>query len=257
MSEGIMITQLNDHIFLMDENHEATGYLVTGRDKALVIDTMIGYENVREAVRKITALPLTVVNTHGHGDHIYGNVYFNEAYINEKDMPVAEEHMQIPQFVSECEKRGLKMPPFRFINDGEVIDLGGLTLDVIEVPCHTPGGICLHLREDRIMFTGDTVNRHLWLQLPESLTLDRCLENMDKLDSFIAKTDHILHGHARGFEDVSLAAKLKHGLAELVRQENMSVTENDEDYHWFGGISKQHVFDTDSVICYSPEKILS
>ena len=37
-------------IFLMDEAHEATGYLVVGRERACVIDTMNGYNNLYQAV---------------------------------------------------------------------------------------------------------------------------------------------------------------------------------------------------------------
>ena len=50
------------------------------------------------------------------------------------------------------------MPPFEPIRGGEVIDLGGLHLEVIELPGHTPGGILLLLKEDRILFTGDSIN---------------------------------------------------------------------------------------------------
>lgn len=64
MFERIKVKQLNDHIFLMDDNGDATGYLLVGSKKALVIDTMNGYENVYDVVRTMTDLPLMVVNTH-------------------------------------------------------------------------------------------------------------------------------------------------------------------------------------------------
>ncbi len=69
MFERIKVKKLNDHIYLMDDNGEATGYLVVGEKKALVIDTMNGYANVYDVVRTLTDLPLMVVNTHGHCDH--------------------------------------------------------------------------------------------------------------------------------------------------------------------------------------------
>lgn len=74
--ERIKLQQLNDHIFSMDDAGEAVGYLVVGEKKALVIDTMNGYEDVKAVARSVTDLPLMVVNTHGHCDHIYGNIYF-------------------------------------------------------------------------------------------------------------------------------------------------------------------------------------
>ena len=72
--ERIKVKQINDHVWLLNDNDESTGYLVTGSERGLIIDTMTGYGNVRKVAEEITDLPLTVVNTHGHPDHIYGNV---------------------------------------------------------------------------------------------------------------------------------------------------------------------------------------
>lgn len=248
MFERIKVKQMNDHIYLMDDAGEATGYLVIGSKKALVIDTMNGYEDVYELVRTLTDLPLMVVNTHGHCDHIFGNIYFEEAYMDPKDLAIAEEHMAFPEFVLNCKKYDLKMPPFRPIGDGDVIDLGGLTLDVISLPGHTPGGICLLLKEDRILFTGDSINRHLWMQLPECGKLEEFLHNLDRIMYLTNEADSILHGHAQEFEDISLMPELRAGIVDLIETKG----EGDKDYIWFGGTDKQHPFgDGKSVICYS------
>lgn len=245
--ERIQVSQINSHVYLMDDNHEATGYLVVGSKKALVIDTMNGYENVYEVVRTITRLPLMVVNTHGHCDHIFGNVYFDSAYLHPADLPIAKQHMQIPEFVSECKKRGAKMPPFQPIYGGEIIDLGDLHLEIIELPGHTPGGILLLLKEDRILFTGDSINHHLWMQLEESLPMQEFVKNLENLMYLTEKADIILHGHARGTDDISLMGKLLKGAREIAEGK----TENDKPYKWFGGENRQHQFDEDgSVICY-------
>ena len=107
MFERIILTQINPHVYLMDDHHEATGYIVVGSKKALVIDTMNGYEDVRAVVGTVTNLPIMVVNTHGHCDHIYGNVYFDCAYLHPADLPVAQEHMRFPEFIEECNKLSL------------------------------------------------------------------------------------------------------------------------------------------------------
>lgn len=247
MFERIILTQINPHVYLMDDHHEATGYIVVGSKKALVIDTMNGYEDVRAVVRTVTDLPIMVVNTHGHCDHIYGNVYFDCAYLHPADFPVAQEHMRFPEFIEECNKRGLQMPPFEPIRGGEVIDLGGLHLEVIELPGHTPGGILLLLKEDRILFTGDSINHHLWMQLEESSSMPEFVNNLEKVMYLTKEADVILHGHARGTDDISLMDKLLQGAKEIAEGK----TENDKPYKWFGGVNKQHQFDEDgSVICY-------
>ncbi|MFA9375299.1 MAG: MBL fold metallo-hydrolase [Lachnotalea sp.] len=252
MFERIKVIQLNDHIYLMDDNGNATGYLVVGHKKALVIDTMNGYENVYEVVRTLTDLPLMVVNTHGHCDHIFGNIYFDEAYMNTDDSEVAKEHMAFQEFVEACKEHNLSMPSFKPIKDGDVIELGGLTLDIISLPGHTPGGICLLLREDRILFTGDSINHHLWMQLEESSKLKDFLNHLDKIMNVTKEADYILHGHAQGFDDISLMTKLRDGVADLI----VINGEGDRNYEWFGGVDKQHSFgDGKSVICYSIKKL--
>ena len=97
--EGIRMIQLrkpnvipvNDHIWLLDDHHEATCYVVAGTKQAAVIDTSIGLSNIRETAASLTPLPLICINTHGHGDHMGGNWSFDKAFMNLADLPLAEE----------------------------------------------------------------------------------------------------------------------------------------------------------------------
>ena len=248
------VTKISDCIYLFDDNHEATGYLVVGDEKALVIDTMNGLSNVLQLVRTITDLPVMVVNTHGHCDHIFGNIYFQEAYIHKNDLILANEHSCFPEFTGMCKQYGMAMPPFQTIEHGEVIDLGGATLEVILTPGHTPGSICLLYREERVLFTGDAINCHLWMQLDNSLSIRELAENLEHLLYLKEHADKILHGHARGYEPISLLQELYEGARELA--EHPELSENDPDYPWFGGIAKQHPLGNgNKVICYKPENI--
>lgn len=172
--------------------------------------------------------------------------------MNPADIEVAKEHMAFPEFVEACRENNLSMPPFKPIHDGDVIDLGGLTLDVIALPGHTPGGICLLLKEDRILFTGDSMNHHLWMQLEESSKIKDFLTNLDKIMYLTKKADYILGGHAKGFEDISFMEKLRDGVVDLINTKGLG----DKDYEWFGGVDKQHSYnDGKSVICYSSKKL--
>lgn len=250
MFERIRATQINPHLWLLDDAGEATGYVVAGRDRAAVIDTMNGWEDVHAVARTLTDLPLMVINTHGHCDHIFGNVYFEEAYLHPADFALADAHSRFDDFVAACREHGLKMPPFRPITGGEVIDLGGLHLEIIELPGHTPGSILVLLQEDRILFTGDAINRHLWMQLDESLPAAEAAAALEKIQHLTDRADHILHGHARGMEPISLMADLLRGLQELAAGQ----TENDPPYQWFGGEGRQHPFAPGSVICYRKDR---
>lgn len=256
MFERVILKQLTDRVWLMDDNHEATGYIVTGDKKALVIDTMNGYEDVHAIAATVTDKPIEVINTHGHCDHIYGNVYFDEAMIAEKDLEIARRHISDPCFQEACSRYSLRMPPFKTVKEGDVIDLGGAHCEVIALPGHTPGGICVLYREERILFTGDGINRHLWMQLQESLSLPETLRNLERVAWLKEKADRILHGHAQGFEKISLLFELTDGIRSLVNQSGTEVTDRDEEYSWFGGKALQHRFAENSVIVYTKDKLV-
>ena len=255
MEHELMIREIRPGIWLMDEGHEATGYLVAGKERACVIDTMNGYNNLYQAVRKLTDKPLTVVNTHGHPDHIFGNMYFEEAYMHPADLELARSFTENPRFLEYCSQKGGKMPPFRDILPGEIIDLGGRTLEVFGLPGHTAGGILLLLREDRILFTGDSINHHLWMQLDGCLPMTAFLKELDKVMFLQEQADIILHGHAHDADDISLLRCMRKGVEEICEGE----TDQDKPYQWFGGTDLQHPFrcdpdrqyqQDDHVICY-------
>lgn len=255
MSESITITQINPHIYLMYDRNgiEAAGYLVLGSKKALVIDTMNGVEDVKAVVRSITSLPIMVVNTHGHPDHIYGNIFFDHAYMHPADLPIAHEHMKEPGFTESLRERGLHMPEFLSILPGELIDLGDLRLEVIGIPGHTPGSIGLLLRQDRILFVGDSVVGDLWLQLEESLPLEECLKTLNGLERLLPYFDYILTGHGQGLEDAALCMKERDGIAELLAGK----TENDQPYQWFLGECMAHPYGNQNrKIVYQAEDLI-
>ncbi len=260
MDKQLYIKEMAPGIFLMDEAHEATGYLVIGEEKACVVDTMNGYCDLGQAVRDLTDKPVTVINTHGHPDHIFGNVYFDEAFLHPADFPMAQSFNEEPEFVEACKARHLRMPPFRETREGDVFDLGGRSLEVFELPGHTPGGILLLLREDRILFTGDSVNHHLWMQLPGCSPMADFVQSLDRILFLEERAGRILHGHASDFDDISLMRCLRDGAAELAAGK----TENDLPYPWFGGVGRQHPFvcrpdrryaQDHHVICYDPRTV--
>ena len=260
MEKELFVNEIRPGIFLMDEAHEATGYLVVGLEKACIIDTMNGCCNLNDAVRKITDKPVTVVNTHGHPDHIFGNVYFQEAFMNPDDLGLSRLFTEDPGFLKHCRESGLSMPPFKSIRPGDRIDLGGRTLEVYSLPGHTAGGILLLLKEDRILFTGDSVNHHLWMQLDGCLPMRSFLKELDKVMFLQDHADIILHGHAQTEDDISLLRCLRRGVEELCEGN----TAQDKPYRWFGGTDLQHPFRCDPgrqysakdhVICYRADNI--
>lgn len=118
-------------------------FLVLGETSALLIDTGAGGVNLRQAVLSVTSLPVRIVNTHAHFDHISGNGAF----------PMRFAH---PMEIAALAKAGYQAAP---VNDGSGFDLGGRLLQVVSLPGHSPGSIGLWDTEAGLLFAGDVVAR--------------------------------------------------------------------------------------------------
>lgn len=232
------IVPVNDHVWLLDDHHEATCYVVAGEKRAMVIDTSIGLCDIRETAERLTDLPLICVNTHGHGDHTGGNWAFERAYMNLADLPLAEESMNWPEVQEGLRQFGVSYPPFEPIEDGQRFDLGGLDLEAIYLPGHTPGEIVLLDRKDRILFSGDGILEHLWLQLDESLPVSTQIRSMERLLPLRDQFDTILHGHCQRPAGIELFDTLLQALRDL----EAGRTEGDIDYAWHGNVSRAHPY---------------
>jgi glyoxylase-like metal-dependent hydrolase (beta-lactamase superfamily II) len=183
----------NDHFYLINAMP-----LVIGEKKAALIDTGYGADNVRAYVEKLTDLPLVVLNTHADPDHIGGNSYFDEIYMNERDgamIPWALNREDRLRFIKASvgdnhelyqyiEKKITGSTPFKYknIDEGDVIDLGGVSLEAVKIPGHTKGSIAYINRRDDVVFTGDSIVRVLWLYL------DRC----ESLESYLNALEHFV-----------------------------------------------------------------
>lgn len=250
MERRCVVRQINDHIYLLDDAKQATGYLVIGENKAAVIDTMNGLEDLHEIVRELTDKELIVINTHGHPDHVMGNIFFDKAYLHPSDFELAELFCSEPSFVERCKSKGLKMPPFEPMRGGDIFDLGGLTLEVYECPGHTAGSVLLLLKEDRMLFTGDAINHHIWLQLDVCSPLPEIVKTLENLLFLEEKADYILHGHTWDKENIGIMRAMMNGIKEVIDGE----TSDDVKYEWFGSDdAMMHVYQIDDGRTYLQE----
>ena len=64
-------------------------FLILGKKKAALIDTGIGLGSLKSCVQEITDLPLIVIGTHGHLDHLGGAGEFDQVYLNPLDFILA------------------------------------------------------------------------------------------------------------------------------------------------------------------------
>ena len=233
--ERAKIQQLRPNVYLIDDAGASTCFLVTGSEKALLVDTANGYEDLQAIVRTLTDLPVIVVNTHGHGDHIFGNVYFDEAWLHPADNALYD--MFFGYAKEQLEQNGLKPCPVKPLEIGQIFDLGGVQLEVVDLKGHTAGSIGLLDKAGRILYTGDGLNVHIWMQLDHSLPIATLLETLRALkEKHGGDFDYVAHGHARELRDKEILDWMIQGCEDILAGR----TENDQPYQFFGGTARQH-----------------
>lgn len=104
-----------------------------------------------------------ILLTHGHFDHILGVTELQQltgaqVYIHENDADMLYGSPESLAALFGVSITPLKSKEVR-INDGDVIRVGDMQIEVIHTPGHTMGGVSFLLREENVLFTGDTLFR--------------------------------------------------------------------------------------------------
>lgn len=189
-------------------------YLVEGTERALLIDGLTGVGSLKAFVRELTELTVIMAATHGHIDHTGAGWEFGELFMNPDDIALMyqDEHCKEekrlnfvkfaggPNVVHRTEPvlcdvpipHALKTYP---VYEGNVFDLGGTKLEVIQVPGHTYGTIVLLNREERVVFSGDACNVNTLLCLEGSTTVEEYLESLRHFATFTDSFDGMYGGH--------------------------------------------------------------
>jgi len=134
------------------------------RTDALVIDPGLEPELIVDFLRQESRSVAAILCTHGHGDHIGGNAALKAAFpdapllIGVKDAPMLSDawaNLSAPFGMSV-----LSPPADRLLQEGDVVEGGGIRLDVLDVPGHSPGHVVFVLRgAPTIVFGGDVLFR--------------------------------------------------------------------------------------------------
>jgi glyoxylase-like metal-dependent hydrolase (beta-lactamase superfamily II) len=172
-------------IYEPHQSEETIGYLIAGEKKALLFDTGMGIANIKQVTAELTQLPIVVMNSHTHDDHVGGNWQFATIYGMDTDFTRANAKGSREDAQSEVasgeicgdlpkgfDKKAYATKPWKiaaYKHDGDRIDLGARTLEILSTPGHTPDAICLFDREHGLLFTGDTYYPGpIWLFRPET-----------------------------------------------------------------------------------------
>jgi len=170
------VYRVDPGVYALYEPHqwqEVISWLIVGTRQALLFDTGMGLQNIQAVASSITALPIEVLNSHTHHDHVGDNWRFesvlgmDDPFTKRNAAGVA--HAGVADEVApkslcgvqpaSLDTAGYRVRAFRItsvVHDGSRIDLGGRTLEVLHVPGHAPDAIALLDRANGLIFTGDT-----------------------------------------------------------------------------------------------------
>lgn len=201
------IEKITDHVDSIMDLAGVRSFLIRGTKKAVLIDTCCGAGNLKEIVDKMTQLPTEVICTHGHVDHAGGSYGFNSVYLNEADWELVRQSTAIErrfQFVNNGAVLP-KCPVEQFIpqreggylklSDGQLFDLGGMTLECVAIPGHTQGMMGILLRELRAIILGDACNPFTFMQLEESTDLRTYMNSLLRLKKRDREFDEVWISH--------------------------------------------------------------
>ena len=86
-----IVSEIAKDLFIVNEFGLDCMFIILGKERALVVDTGMGYCDFKAIIEQVTTLPYTVVLTHGHIDHAGGWGQFEEVYIHPLDIEMAKE----------------------------------------------------------------------------------------------------------------------------------------------------------------------
>lgn len=139
---------------------EENPYLLVGPSgrKAMLVDPGIDSEPILDEAEARGLEIVTIVNTHGHLDHVAANAFFKER----TGAPIAIHAADAPLLARVAQQGamfGLRVPPSPppdlELREGVPFEFDGVAFEVLHTPGHTPGGVCL--RHGASMLVGDTL----------------------------------------------------------------------------------------------------
>ena len=140
------ITKLYENTWRIDDGG-VRFFLLAGSERALMVDAGMTTKDAKSAAESLVDVPVELIITHADPDHIAGADAFDKFY-----MHPAEAY----NYYKSQHRTGEFIPVW----DGDALDLGGRSVEIIHLPGHTQGGIAVLDVGARALFSGDPVQRN-------------------------------------------------------------------------------------------------
>ena len=167
-------------------------WLVVGSKAVLAIDSPVPeIPGFRTYIEEKFKLPVIMINTHGHVDHIGCNKQFEKVFLAKEDWALAAGGgIQRSEAENPWERFGYEVID---IPDGFQISLGNRELTVYHLPGHTKGCVVLYEEATATLFGGDAVARRILYGMSDWTPLEEYLEKLQEIAKL--KIDFIYSMH--------------------------------------------------------------
>ncbi len=214
-SDWFTVYRVEPDIYALVETRqyqEAISYLIVGSTRALLYDAGIGLVPMRPIIERLTTLPVTVLNSHTHFDHVGANHEFTDILgmdtpftrVKERGRPHADiaDEVAAASFCGRppdgVDTAAFVSRPFtitRRVADGDTINLGNRKLVVLAAPGHTPDAIALLDPAHGLLWTGDSYyDSTIWL-FSAGTDLDAYERSMTRLAALVPSLRRLLPAH--------------------------------------------------------------
>jgi glyoxylase-like metal-dependent hydrolase (beta-lactamase superfamily II) len=240
MSSWFTIEEIDSSTYAISEYghwEKMHSYLLLGKAYALLIDTGLGIGNIKAEIDLLTDLPVKVITTHVHWDHIGGHGLFSDISVHKDDAEWLKNGIPVPINVVKnniIQKPFSKVPPEEFNIDkykvykgnpkrilvnGDIVDIGLRKIKVLHTPGHSPGHICL-LEEDRgYLYTGDLIYLGTLFAFYPSTNPIHFKQSIDRI-SCLSNIQKILPSHNDMNVPISTIEKIKNAF-EYLQKNNL------------------------------------
>ena len=251
------VSQIDNTTFAISEYghwEKVHSYLLIGGEKAALIDTGLGIDNIKRITYQLTNLPIIVLTTHVHWDHIGSHGEFKNIYVHKdeegwlvngiKKLPIEQIRKDVsrditiptPESFNPDTYKPFQGNPTGLLDDGDEIEIGNRKLTIYHTPGHSPGHISILDNSRGYLFTGDLLydETPVYAFFPTTNPVD-LVQSLKKIAD-IPDVTMIYGGHNTIGLDAKLLQEVKNAAEELKEKDEIRFGTG---IHKFKGFSVQ------------------
>lgn len=229
-------------------------FLLIGEEKAVLIDTGLGIDNIKRITDQLTSLPIIVLTTHVHWDRIGSHGEFKDIYVHKderdwlidgiKKLPIEQIRKDVgrditlpaPVSFNPNTYKPFQGNPTSLLNDGDEIEIGSRKLIIYHTPGQSPGHISIFDYSKGYLFTGDLLydETPIYAFFPTTNPVE-LVQSLEKISN-IPNVTKIFGGHNTAGLDSVILKEVKNAVKVLKEQDQVRFGTG---IHKFKGFSVQ------------------